>query len=384
MGLNRRDFLRNTAALGIGGMATSLFATRAAAAEGVLDIFFNSDTNIVEFWASAVKPAFEAANPGVTLNLVSGGGGASMNSLSERAFAALQSGTDPQIDMMEAIGPYHPPGAIEAGLWVDFSTLGLSNMGKVNPAVIDNQWSLPYRGSQVVMMYNAEKVPTPPKTFEELVAWITANPGQFAYARPDQGDSGACFIERALQEVMGRDESLFTNENYTEEYAAPMFEKLWALLNDLAPSLYKGGEYTGGNTPSIQLLASGAISMTIAWSDMALVAMKEGVVPETTSVAQLQDLAFIGGYSSVLVPTVAANEEMSLKLADFLISAEVQNKVVEDLGGFPAINWSEMSPELQAKFANVATTSIPTFPGPWEQYLFDGWYRNVASSLTRG
>ena len=139
MGLNRRDFLRNTAALGIGGMATSLFATRAAAAEGVLDIFFNSDTNIVEFWASAVKPAFEAANPGVTLNLVSGGGGASMNSLSERAFAALQSGTDPQIDMMEAIGPYHPPGAIEAGLWVDFSTLGLSNMGKINPAVIDNQ-----------------------------------------------------------------------------------------------------------------------------------------------------------------------------------------------------------------------------------------------------
>ncbi|WP_224705433.1 extracellular solute-binding protein [Devosia aquimaris] len=383
MVMKRREFLKGTAAIGLGGVAAGLMGRTALAAEGTLDIFFNSDTNVVEFWGSAIKPAFEAANPGTTLNLVSGGGGASMNALAERAFAALQSGTDPQIDMMEAIGPYHPEGAIEAGLWDDFSTLNLSNMSKVNPAVIDNQWSLPYRGSQVVMMYNSEKVPTPPKTFEELVAWIKANPGQFAYARPDLGDSGACFIERALQEVMGRDESLFTNENYTPEYAEPMFAKLWVLLNDIAPSLYKGGEYTGGNTPSIQLLASGVISMTIAWSDMALVAMNEGVVPETTAVAQLQDLAFIGGYSSVLVPTNAANHEMSLKLADFLISPEVQNKVVTDLGGFPSINWSEMSPELQAKFANVATTSIPTFPGPWEPALFDGWYRNVASNLTR-
>jgi putative spermidine/putrescine transport system substrate-binding protein len=384
MVMKRREFLKGTAAVGLGSVAAGLMGKSALAAEGTLDIFFNSDTNVVEFWSSAIKPAFEAANPGTTLNLVSGGGGASMNALAERAFAALQSGTDPQIDMMEAIGPYHPEGAIEAGLWDDFSKLSLSNMSKVNPAVVDNQWSLPYRGSQVVMMYNGDKVPTPPKTFEELVAWIKANPGQFAYARPDLGDSGACFIERALQEVMGRDESLFTNENYSDEYAEPMFTKLWALLNDLAPSLYKGGEYTGGNTPSIQLLASGVISMTIAWSDMALVAMNEGVVPETTAVAQLQDLAFIGGYSSVLVPTNAANHEMSLKLADFLISPEVQNKVVSELGGFPSINWSEMSPELQAKFANVATTSIPTFPGPWESHLFDGWYRNVASNLAQG
>lgn len=380
MGMNRRNFLKSTAAVGVGSMTAGLFGSQASAAPGALDIFFNSDTNVVEFWAASIKPAFEEANPGVTLNLISGGGGAAMNALAERAFAALQSDTDPLVDMMEAAGPFHPAGAIEAGLWEDFSTLGLSNMPKVNQGVVQNKWSLPYRGSQVVMMYNEEKIPNPPKTFEELVTWIKANPGEFAYARPDQGDSGACFIERALQEVMGRDESLFTNDNYTPEYAEPMFAKLWDLLNDIAPYLYKEGEYTAGNTPSIQLLASGAVSMTIAWSDMALVAMKEGVVPESTSVAQLQDLPFIGGYSSVLVPTVAANRDLSLKLSDFLISTEIQGKVVNDLGGFPAINWSEMSQELQDKFANVATTSIPTFPGPWEQYLFDGWYRNVAAS----
>lgn len=381
--LQRRQFLMGTTALGLGSLASGLVTSRALAALGTLDIFFNSDTNVVEFWASAIKPAFEAANPGVTLNLVSGGGGSAMNALAERAFAALQTKADPQVDMMEAAGPYTPAGAIEAGLWVDFSSIGLANAPKINPAVVNNKWSLPYRGSQVVMMYNGEKVPTPPKTFEELVAWIKANPGQFAYARPDLGDSGACFIERALHEVTGRSEGLFTNENYSDDYAAPMFEKLWVLLKDIAPSLYKGGEYTGGNTPSIQLLASGAISMTIAWSDMALVAMKEGVVPETTALAQLQDMAFVGGYSAVLVPTVAANKDLAIKLADFLISTEIQGKVVTDLGGFPAIKWSEMPAELAAKFANVAANSIPSFPGPWETHLFDGWYRNVASNLTR-
>jgi putative spermidine/putrescine transport system substrate-binding protein len=377
--MKRRDFLKGSTAIGMAGLANGLMIGTARAAEGVLDIIFNSDTNVVEFWASAIKPAFEAANPGVTLNLVPGGGGAAVNAIAERAFAALQSKTDPQVDMLEAAGPYHPEGAIEAGLWTDFSTIGLSNYAKVNPVVVDNKWSLPYRGSQVVMMYDSAKLAKPPSTFAELVEWIKANPGQFAYARPDLGDSGACFIERALQEVTGQDPTLFKNDNYTPEYAEPMFTKLWALLNDIGPSLYK--EYTGGNTPSIQLLASGVVTMTIAWSDMALTAMNEGVVPETVTVAQLQDLAFTGGFSAVIVPTNAANHDLSLKLADFLISPEVQNKVVSELGGFPGINWSEMAPELQAKFANVAPKSIPSFPGTWEKFLFDGWYHNVASNL---
>lgn len=376
----RRDFLKYSAA----GAGMLLAAPRVAfAAPGVLDIFFNSDTNVIDFWTQVVKPGFEAAHSGVTLNLVPGGGGSGINTLADRAYAAFQAKKDPQVDMLEAAYPFYPAGSLEAGLWVDFSKSGLNNYDKVNPVVVQSPALLPYRGSQVVLMYNADKVKDVPTTFAGLVKWIKANPGQFAYSRPDLGDSGACFIERALQEVTGQKPELFLPDNYTEDYAKPMFEKLWPLLKDIQPALFNGGEYTSGNTASIQLLASGAVTMTAAWSDMALQAMSQGVVPETTAVAQLQDLAFTGGFSGIIVPSVAGNKDMALKLADYLISPEVQNHVVTDLGGFPGIKWEFLSKELQDKFAKVAPKSIPVFPGNWEPALFEAWYRNVASDIKR-
>ncbi|MGV2105905.1 extracellular solute-binding protein [Agrobacterium vitis] len=380
MRMQRREFLKYSAT----GVGLAVAGARPAfAAPGVLDIFFNSDTNVIDFWTQVIKPGFEAAHSGVTLNLVPGGGGSAMNSLADRAMAAFKAKKDPQVDMLEAVTPFYPTGSLEAGLWVDFPKAGLSNYNKVNPVVVQSPALLPYRGSQVVMMYNADKVKAVPTTFKELVAWIKANPGQFAYARPDLGDSGACFIERALQEVTGLNPDLFLPENYTPAYAEPLFSKLWPLLKDIQPSLFNGGEYTSGNTASIQMLASGAVSMTVAWSDMALQAMSQGVVPETTSVAQLQDLAFTGGFSGIVVPTVAANKDMVLKLADYLITPDIQNHVVTDLGGFPGIKWEFMSKELQDKFAKVAPKSIPLFPGTWEPALFEGWYRNVASNIKR-
>ncbi|WP_237152923.1 substrate-binding domain-containing protein [Oryzibacter oryziterrae] len=381
--LSRRNFLKTSSALGLGGLMAGTFVLRANAAPGVIDVIINSDTNILDFWTQVIKPGFEAANAGVTLNLVSSGGGAATDLLAERAFAALQTKTDPQVDFLEAYGPYHPADAISAGLWTDFPKAGLANYANINPVTVRNEWSLPYRGSQVVMFYNGDKIPNPPKSFPELIEWIKANPGEFAYARPDKGDSGACFIERALQEVTGKNPDLFKGDNYSESYAKPFYDKLWPLLKDIAPSLYKGGEYTAGNTPSIQLLASGAISMTIAWSDMALTAINEGVVPESTRLAQLGDLAFTGGFSTIVIPKSAANYALAVKLADFIISPEIQNKIVTGLGGFPSLKWDAMDPALAAKYAAAAPTSIPEFPGTWEPSLFDGWYREVAANLAR-
>jgi putative spermidine/putrescine transport system substrate-binding protein len=42
--------------------------------------------------------------------------------------------------------------------------------------------------------YNPDKVPTPPKTAEELLAWAKANPGKFLYARPANSGPGKSFL----------------------------------------------------------------------------------------------------------------------------------------------------------------------------------------------
>lgn len=170
--MKRRAFM-----LTVGGTAAGmvLLPRFALAEEGRIDWYTSSDQNVLDFWTNFVQPGFEAANPGVTLNLVDAGDNAGNLSIADRALAALQSGTDPQADYFENFDPRLPAGAIEAGLYVNIKEAGLSNYGKVNPLALDNDYSVPYRGSQVLLAFDTTKLPADqaPRTFPDLVAWIS-------------------------------------------------------------------------------------------------------------------------------------------------------------------------------------------------------------------
>ncbi len=356
------------------------------AVEGRIDWYTSSDQNILDFWTNTVVPPFEAANPGVTVNLVDAGDGPGNIAIGERALAALSSNADPQADFFEAYDPRLPAGGIEAGLFVNMREAGLSNWDRINPLAIDIDYSMPYRGSQVLLAYDTTKLDpaNAPKTFDELIAWIKANPGQFIYNRPDKGGSGGNFVRRVIYEVNGKDPAAFTVDNFTSEFAEQALPPAWAVLQDLAPSLFDGGAYTSGNTQSIQLLGQSAVTMIPAWSDQAIQAINTGVLPETTGLVQLSDLALPGGFSRSVVLENGANRDAALKLADFLLTEEIQNAVLSELGGFPGVSWDYVSQELREKYADVIPTTIPSFPGgDWEVEINDGWYRNVAPNVDR-
>jgi putative spermidine/putrescine transport system substrate-binding protein len=357
----------------------------AFAEAGRIDWYTSSDQNILDFWTNIVAPKFQAANPGITLNLVDAGDSAGAQAIAARALAAKQGGQDPQADFIEEYDPRLPKGAMEAGLFVNFKEAGLSNWSKVNPLAIDTDFSLPYRGSQVLLAYDTTKLPADkaPKTFADLIAWIKANPGQFIYNRPDKGGSGGNFVRRAIYEVNGKDPSKFTLDNFGE-FGATALPPAWELLKDLAPSLMDQGAYTSGNTQSIQLLSQGAVTMIPAWSDQALQAINKGVLPETTGLVQLQDLALPGGFARAVVFANGTNKDAAIKLADFVLTEEIQSAVITELGGFPGVSWDYVSKELHDKYKDVIPASIPVFPGgDWEKNINDGWYRNVAPNVDR-
>lgn len=381
--MKRRAFM-----LSVGGAAAGmvLLPRMAFAAPGVIDWYTSSDTNILDFWTNIVKPKFEAANPGVTLNLVDAGDGAGQLAIADRALAAIQTGTDPQADYFESGDPRLPAGAIEAGLYVNLKEAGLSNWSKVNPLAIDTEYSVPYRGSQVLLAYDTAKLDPAavPKTWADLVAWIKANPGQFIYNRPDKGGSGGNFVRRAIYEANGKDPAAFTTSNFTAEAAEKALNPAWDILKDISSSLFDGGAYTGGNTPSLQLLGQGAVTMIPAWSDQAIQAINTGVLPETTGLVQLQDLALPGGFSRSVVLANGANKDAAIKLVDFVLSEEIQSAVLSELGGFPGVAWDYVNQDLRQKYADVIPTTIPSFPGgDWEKAINDGWYRNVAPNVDR-
>ncbi|WP_332691285.1 extracellular solute-binding protein [Devosia sp.] len=378
--MKRRDFM-----LAAGTAAGALMLPRMSfGAEGVIDWYTSSDQNVLDFWTNVVKPKFEAANPGVTLNLVDGGDNAGLQAIAERAIAAMDTGTDPQADFFEGFDARQPVGALEKGLWTDIEAAGLSNYSKINPLALDIPQNMPYRGSQVLLAYDTTKLAPAdaPKTWADLIAWIKANPGQFIYNRPNKGGSGGNFVRRAIYEANGNDPTKFTVDNYTAEAGEAALNPAWDVLMDLAPSLFDQGAYTSGNTQSIQLLSQSAVTMIPAWSDQTLSAIAQGVLPETTGLVQLTDLGFPGGFSRLTIPTNGVNHAASLKLADFVLSEEIQSAVLTELGGFPGVSWDHVSAELREKFKDVIPASIPVFPGgDWEKAINDGWYRAVAPNV---
>jgi len=381
--MNRRELLLSASALAAGA---TLLPRAAFADPNRIDWITSSDQNVIDFWTNVVKPKFEAANAGLTINLVDGGDNAGLLALASRALAALQSKTDPQVDFFEGFDSRLPSGGLEAGLWVDFSKANLSNYSKINPLAKDIPTNIQYRGSQVLLAYDTTKLPKDkvPKTWPDLVAWIKANPGQFIYNRPDKGGAGGNFVRRAIYEANGKDPSIFKVDNYKADTGEAMLAKGWAILKDLAPYMMDKGAYTSGNTQSIQLLSQNAVTMVPAWSDQSLSAIKQGVLPDTTGLVQLSDLGFPGGFTNSTVPTNGANKEAALKLADFLLTEEIQSAVLTELGGFPGVSWDNISPDLAAKYKDIVPTSIPVFPsGDWEKAVNDGWYRNVAPNVDR-
>ncbi|MEO8684706.1 MAG: ABC transporter substrate-binding protein, partial [Devosia sp.] len=112
--MKRRDFMISAAAL-TGGMA--LLPRLAFAEAGKIDVYFSSDQNVIDFWTNVVKPKFEAANAGITLNLVDGGDGAGVAAIGDRALAALAGGNDPQADVFEGFDTMVTIGGIEKGLY---------------------------------------------------------------------------------------------------------------------------------------------------------------------------------------------------------------------------------------------------------------------------
>lgn len=376
---DRRQFI-------LGAAAATIAAPALAQGKTVLDVYIDGDTNIQDFWRNTVRAAFEKAVPGHTINItVTRGVAAGNRTIGERALAALQTKSDPKVDYFEEYDTRQPAGAIEAGLFVNFDARNVPNYGMINKAAADLPSRIAYRGSQVLIAYDSAKIKDSdaPKSFADLVAWAKKNPGKFTYGRPDKGGSGQNFVIRAVHEANGKDPGLFTADNFTPALGEERLNKAWALLRDLHPHTYGNGAYPAGNTPTLQLLAQGAVDMISAWSDQALQALNQGVLPKSVKLVQFSDLALCGGFAYSAVPTNAKNLDAAMKLANLMLTKEMQTAVVREIGGFPGVDWSHLDPALRQEYIDVIPVSIPTFPsGPWKQALNAGWYKNVATNLT--
>src|SRR5258708_5260303 len=361
------------------------FAVAHAQTPTTLNVYADADTNITDWLSNTVAPGFEAAKPKWKLNVVIARGNA-MKDIITRTIAAKQSGTDPQVDVIEGMDPSgFTKDTVDAGLWTKFSKDNIPNYDTLNSTINVIPYGLPYRGSQVLIAYDSTKVPENevPKTFADLIAWVKAHPGKFVYCRPDKGGSGENFVRRAIYEVNGKDPSIFTADNYSDAQATKLFTPAWALLASINADIYQNGSYPAGNLPTLQLLANGSVDMITAWSDQSLQALQNGTLPSTVKLTQFTDFPMPGGYVYTAIPVNATHMDGALAFANYYISLENQKSVVKDIGGFPTIKKELLPQDLQTLLsAALSDKAPPVWPsGGWTNALNAGWCNFVATTL---
>ncbi|MBC8075190.1 MAG: extracellular solute-binding protein, partial [Chloroflexales bacterium] len=346
-----------------------------------ITIYTTSDTNITDWMQNTVIPAFTAKYPQYEVQTIDAGD-AGTDPIVTRALAALQTGGDPQVELMEG-DPRSFQDAVDAGLWYKPTVGDVPNLANVVKDALVTDLASPYRGSQVLLAYNSDEVPENevPKTFAELMAWAKAHPGKFAYCRPDKGGSGGNFVARAVYEASGNDPTVWKNpldQKLVDQY----YPQAIKLLQELHPSIYDNGAYPAGNNPTLELFASGEVSMISAWSDQALQGISKGTLPPTTKLAQFSDLPMPGGYAPLMIPKNAANLQGAKDFLNFMLSTEMQTSVIKDIGGFPAVNLDTLPQDLQQQFTGVITETVPSWPGgDYGTALVKEWYEKVATNI---
>lgn len=115
--------------------------------------------------------------------------------------------------------------------------------------------TITYYPSGPLLEYDPNKVPSPPKTTDELLAWAKANPGKFQYAQPANSGPGRTFL-MGLPYILG---------DKDPKDPANGWEKTWAYLKELGQYVEY---YPKGTTDTMKNLANGTshiIASTTGW-----------------------------------------------------------------------------------------------------------------------
>ncbi len=198
---------------------------------------------------------------------------------------------------------------------------------------------VPYRGTAVMLAYNSDAVPNPPKTDQELYQWIKDHPGRFTYCDPSTGGSGTTFVMNAIYNQLPEEAATSSDKKWENDYKKE-WDNAYNLLEELHPFLYQTSgkvQYPNKNAGSLDLLTNGQVDMTPAFINMVLEQKEMGVLPESIKLAQITP-PFMGALAGFSIPTIAKDKEAALSVIDFFLSYEAQAESWNTMYASPVVD----------------------------------------------
>ena len=346
--------------------------TTAALAVGMLSTVAHADASKVTIWATGsdnVRQIYEkliedfnnnseyAGQYTAELQFMLSGTGA--QSLTDMLNAAYQAGqTDTDFDLVDFSGD---------DLSKMVSLVGEESFVKLDDTMIPNRaniaakssvagdYTQAYRGTTVILAYDSETVPEPPKTMDELVEWMKANPGRFAYNAPGTGGAGDSFARTSVYNFLDAEAITSDDPSWVEQW-----DEGFAFLADIHQYMYSSGGsivYPNKNQGSLDLLNQGEIDMCPNWADMVLSQRAAGQLKESIKIAQI-DPAFTGSLQTLAIPTIGSNQEGACAFMNYMCSDAAQQMMVKEMAAIPLVDASNLD---LTGFEDVANLDVSSF-----------------------
>src|SRR5947208_4646849 len=331
-------------------LAAALALAAPAAAQTRLNVATGADGKVVEVHKTLLGPGFKAVEPAVDLNVVgTGTGEPASRAIYTKIKAQADTGRKPWDLDVALVSMTVASQMVKEGLLHRFVPQ-MKNAALVKGAEVKEAFGVNVDGyvvpmfhNQIAIAVNPAKVAAPPKSFDELAAWVKSNPGKFAYNGIKGGVSGVGFTMGWVYWKTGLYKQL-TQGPFDRAREGAIREAITALRD-----FNKNVLVTNGNAGTLDALNRGEIAMGAVWIDQLVAWKNEGRMdPSITPVLPAPGLPIYPLY--LVVPREAAGREAAVRYVDYIATPEVQARaIVERFGWYPGVDADRVLPLISAK-----------------------------------
>lgn len=164
-----------------------------------------------------------------------------------------------------------------------------------------------------VLIYNPAKVPNPPKTAAEFMAWVKANPGKFMYARPANSGPGRAMLQ-GFAFILNDSKPLDPEKGW---------DKSWDYLKELGKSIEY---YPTGTAITLKEFAQGQRWMIAGIMEWDMKPRAQSIIPPDSKITILDNTTFVvdGHYWCIPKGVPKEQQDIILDLMKFMWKPEQQ------------------------------------------------------------
>lgn len=371
-------------------VVTALFLSYGVQADTILNVATAGDQNMVDYVKTWLGPKFEAAHPGVKVQVVgTGPGDAGSNKIIEKLSAQKESGAktwdiDVAVVHQKAGGELVEKGLLEKyRQQISTGSMVSADSAKNALGVNVDGYVMPMFLSQTAIAWNSEAIKTPPASYDELVSWVQKNPQAFGYNGIKNGMSGVSFVVGWIY-AYGTDAGRLSALPYDKGV-----EKNWSQAYEKLKAFNKNVTFTPGNAGTLDMLSRGEITMGPVWVDMFYSWKDQGKLPPSIKLALLSP-GMPGQPMYYVTPAKAANPQLAREFIELATSPDVQAQgIVKQFNWYPGIDAEHVKPKLdpatwQKLFAEISPQALAdhgkSFPiAPYFDDIKEGYESQVAN-----